>query len=83
MSVDSAADSTKLKDKLSLTFDLYGDAGGALATAWGIFDSSNGYNLAATFVVDKGGEIIYRYLGVGKADRPSAAELLELAPNHK
>ena len=82
MSVDAAEDSIALKNKLSPSFDLYGDSGGLVATSWGIFDSKSGYNLAATFIVDKGGEIVYRYLGTGKADRPSAADLLEASPAH-
>lgn len=49
-----------------------------MATSWGVFDSKSRYNLAATFVVAKGGEIVYRYLGTGKSDRPKAADLLAI-----
>lgn len=78
ISVDTPADSRALKEKLGLSFDLYKDTGGMVATNWGVFDPKSKFNLAATFVVDKGGKVAFRYLGTSKADRPSAQDLLIL-----
>lgn len=79
VSVDTTDKNRMLKEKLSLSFDLYNDTGGALATEWGVFDSENGFNLAATFVVAKGGQLVYRYLGTSRKDRPTAEALLTIA----
>ncbi len=79
ISVDDPGKSRELKEKLNLSFDLYQDTAGMVATGWGVFDSKSGYNLAATFVVAKGGEVVFRYLGTGKGDRPTAADVLAIA----
>ena len=78
ISTDPTDKSRALIEKLGLSYDLYADENGALARRWGVFDSEHDFNLAATFLVARGGELRYRYLGTNKADRPSAATLLEL-----
>ena len=83
ISVDDPEQSRELKEKLGLDFDLYQDTAGLVATSWGVFDPKSRYNLAATFVVAKGGEVIYRYLGTGKSDRPKGTDLLVIAQESK
>lgn len=79
VSVDATDESRALKDKLKLSFDLYRDPDGHLATSWGVFDKKSGFNLAATFVVARDGEVVYRYLGTSRKDRPTAKDLLAIA----
>ena len=81
VSVDPIDKSRELKEKLKLSFDLYRDADGKLASSWGVFDKDSGYNLAATFVVAKGGEVIYRHIGEGYKVRPTAEALMAIAGN--
>ena len=44
--------------------------------AWGVADSRGPYARPSTFVV-KGGDIVWRYLGRDKKDRPSVDEILQ------
>lgn len=77
ISVDPPAKSVALRKRLGLTFPLYSDQHGAAARAWNVFDPDTEIALAATFVVAPGGQIIYRYLGTSKSDRPSVDQILQ------
>ncbi len=77
ISADPAAKSLALEKRLGITaFDLYSDHDGAASRAWDIYDEDTEIALAATFVVDRGGKVLYRYVGADKADRPSIDAIL-------
>jgi len=80
ISVDPAATNAKLAKRLSLShFQLYADTDGKAAQAWKVWDSKTEIALAASFIVDSKGNVIYRYIGANKADRPTVDALIAAA----
>lgn len=66
-----------LKKRLGITaFDLYTDKGGAASQAWKVWDAETEISLAASFVVEPGGKVIFRFVGADKTDRPSVDAIL-------
>lgn len=76
VSVDDADDSAALRDKLGLDFELYRDPGD-LGRAYGVFDDDTEIHLAATFVIARGGKVVFKYVGADKTDRPTVQALLD------
>lgn len=58
---------------------LYSDDDGAAATAYGVYDADTEIAIASTFVVAKGGQIAFRYIGNNKTDRASIDNILAAA----
>ncbi len=61
-------------------FSLLSDPGGAAAQAYGVWDADTKIALAATFLIEKSGRLLYRRIGADKTDRPSIDEVLRAAP---
>jgi peroxiredoxin len=76
--VDPVSKVAMLRDKLGITFPLYSDPTHAGIKAWGIYDARNEISRPATFVVAKGGTIVYRYVGESPSDRPTSQVVLEV-----
>jgi len=83
VSVDEPGDSASLRQRLGIDLPLYSDRGGKAAQAWKVYDAETEIALAASFVVAPGGEVIYRYQGTGKADRPPVKAFLEAIDGHR
>ena len=77
ISNESGADATALRDKLSLTFELYSDPDLTAITTWGVEDFGAGSARPATFVIEPGGTISYRRVGDKSGNHPSVDELLD------
>jgi hypothetical protein len=41
-----------------------------------VYDADTEISIASTFVVAKGGRLVYRYIGSNKADRPPIDDVL-------
>jgi peroxiredoxin len=80
ISVDGPDANNALAKRLSVKFPLLSDAEGVAAQAYGVWDSETEIALAATFVVAKGGKIVYRMIGKDKTDRPSVDQVLGALP---
>lgn len=78
MSVDSVSKAAQLRDKLGLSFAVYSDPTHAGIKAWNIYDGKNEIARPATFVVAKGGKLLYRYVGKSPRDRPTTDVVLEV-----
>ena len=76
ISSDAPSDLTVMRDKLSLTFDLYSDAQLGVIQKWGVEDYGNGISKPATFLVHPGGAISFQKVGDKPDDRPSVDQIL-------
>ena len=76
VSADSPAESRALAERLGIGLPLYSDAEGAAARAYGVWDADDEIALPATFVIARGGRLVYRYVGTSKSDRPPVSEIL-------
>lgn len=79
VSVDAPAKAAELKQKLSLSYPVLSDPNGKVARRWGVLDESTEIAKPATFMVKKGGQIIYRKVGMNPDDRPHADDLVKRA----
>lgn len=80
VSVDDADDSNALRERLGLSFPLYQDPTFELGRAWKVFDDETEIHLAATFVIARGGKVVFEYVGKDKTDRPKVQLLLDSLP---
>lgn len=78
VSVDPPETAARLRERLGLDIELYSDPGGAVARAWNVYDADTEIALAASFVIRRGGAVVFRYIGADKSDRPPARELLDV-----
>ncbi|MBT8493589.1 MAG: peroxiredoxin family protein [Deltaproteobacteria bacterium] len=83
VSIDEPEQSQKLRQRLSIELVLYSDTQGKAASAWKVWDAETELALAASFVVAPGGQVIYRYVGTNKADRPPVTAFLDAIRSHK
>ncbi len=79
ISVDAAADSQKLTQRLSLTFPLLSDPDMRVIKAYGVAMKGQDIAVPATFIIRRDRQIAWRHVGETQADRPSAAALLTKA----
>ena len=75
ISADSTSDAAKLRKRLGVDFDIYSDKKGAAARAWNVFDKRHDISLSATFIVKKGGQVAFRYVG-GASKKRSVDNLI-------
>lgn len=78
--MDAPEKNRALRARLGLTFAVYSDGDGTASRAWGVFDPHTEISLAATFVVARGGHIVFRYIGDSKTDRPDVDRLIQSVP---
>lgn len=79
ISVDPAADSSKLAADLGLHFPLLSDADLHAASAYGVAMQGRDIAVPSVFVVRRDRTIAWKKVGEDVTDRPSAAEVLEQA----
>ncbi|KIG15878.1 hypothetical protein DB30_05185 [Enhygromyxa salina] len=77
ISVDPAADSRVLRERLGLNFPLLTDEGVAVAAAYGVAMKGQDLAVPSTFVVMPSREVFWRYVGETPADRPGKLAVLE------
>ncbi len=79
ISVDGAEKNRALAERLDIEVSLLADSGGAAAQAFEVWDADTEIALAATFLIAKGGKLLYQKIGADKTDRPSIDEVLSAA----
>jgi len=79
ISVDPAADSTKLAADLGLHFPLLSDADLHAASAYGVAMQGRDLAVPSVFVVRRDRTIGWKKVGEDVTDRPSGAEVVEQA----
>ena len=79
MSTDPPALSTELIAKLKLEFPILRDEQGTVSRAWGVYDESNSLTKPATFIVARGGKVVFRYTPKNATDIAPTAEVLKAA----
>jgi peroxiredoxin len=71
ISVDPPGNNARMVGKLLIPFPLLSDPRGELIKRYGLWDEEEGVAVPSILVVDRSGEIRYRYSGSDFADRPS------------
>lgn len=77
ISVDAPEDSREYSERLGLTFPLLSDESRETIEAYGVVDVTANIALPATFALDSGGVVRWKYIGEGKADRPLVVSVLD------
>lgn len=78
VAVDSAEDSNALVQRLRLSFPILEDTGLAVAQAYGVAMKDRDIAIPALFVIDRSGNVAWRYIGETMADRPHSATIAEV-----
>jgi peroxiredoxin len=76
VSVDAAADSSKLAADLGLHYPLLSDADLRIASAYGVAMQGRDIAVPSVFVVGRDRTIAWKKVGEDMTDRPSAGEVL-------
>jgi peroxiredoxin len=79
ISVDPAADSTKLAKDLGLTYPLLSDADLAVASTYGVAMAGRDIAVPSVFVVRADRSIAWKAVGENMTDRPKATDVLAQA----
>jgi len=79
LSVDSPEKAGEIKAKLKLSFPVYSDTEGKTARRWGVLNEKTDISKPATFLVKRGGAIVYKKVGEDMTDRPDTGDLVKLA----
>ena len=79
ISVDSPKRAGELKARLKLSFPVLSDTDGTVARKWGVLNYKTEISKPATFLIERGGKILFKKVGEDMTDRPDPDELLELA----
>jgi peroxiredoxin len=77
ISVDPAADSSRLAADLGLHFPLLSDPDLLVASAYGVAMKGRDIAVPSVFVVGRDRTITWRQVGEDMTDRPSSGEVLE------
>jgi peroxiredoxin len=77
ISVDPAADSSKLAADLGLHFPLLSDADLRVASAYGVAMKGRDIAVPSVFVVRRDRTIAWKKIGEEMTDRPSTSDVLE------
>jgi peroxiredoxin len=77
ISVDPAADSSKLATDLGLHYPLLGDTDLHVASAYGVAMQGRDIAVPSVFVVRRDRTIAWKKIGEDMTDRPAASEVLE------
>ena len=78
ISVDPVENNRAMVDKLLLPFPLLSDPEGGVIKDWGVWnDADGGLARPSIFAIKKDGSVVWRYVGVDYADRPTDDELFE------
>ena len=79
VSPDPVAKAAELKAKLKLSFEVYSDKDGAISKALGVWDAEAEVSKPATFIVSSERDIVFKHVGLDKADRPTVDDILKAA----
>jgi peroxiredoxin len=77
VSTEAADLGAELSRKLGLEYPVLVDQQGQTARKWGVLDEQNGIARLSTFVVQRGGAIVYRHVATEAADYPPTPEVME------
>lgn len=78
ISVDPVENNHAMVEKLLLPFPLLSDPDGRVIKEWGVWsDGEGGIARPSIFAVRKDGAIVWRYVGVDYADRPTDEEVFD------
>ena len=78
ISVDPVENNRAMVDKLLLPFPLLSDPEGRVIKDWDVWsDADGGLARPSIFAIKKDGSIVWRYVGVDYADRPTDDQLFE------
>ena len=78
ISVDPVENNRAMVDKLLMPFPLLSDPEGRVIKDWGVWnDADGGLARPSIFALKKDGSVVWRYVGVDYADRPTDDELFE------
>jgi peroxiredoxin len=70
-------------EKLILPFSLLADEAGEVIRRYDVWDEEGQISRPATFVIDEGGEVRYKYVGEDFADRPDDQPLYDALKDPK
>jgi peroxiredoxin len=76
ISTESADLGADLVRKLSLEYPLLVDHQGGVARKWGVLNEENGIAKLSTFIVERGGAIVFRHVAKASADYPATADVI-------
>jgi peroxiredoxin len=78
ISVDPVENNRAMVDKLLLPFPLLSDPEGRVIKDWDVWsDADGGLARPSIFAIKKDASIVWRYVGVDYADRPTDDQLFE------
>lgn len=80
VSIDPIAKSEEFVLDKMIGFPLAEDADGSAVRTWGLTQSGKKRAVPATFVVARGGEIVYRKIGDSVSDRSTVEDILAAIP---
>lgn len=75
VSTESAEISAELRTKLGLEYPVLVDPRGQTARAWGVLDEKTGLAKLSTFVIRRGGAIVFRHVAAELGDIPEPEEI--------
>lgn len=64
-------------DKTPLKFDIYSDPEAKTIKAFGVWDKDHGIALPSTMVLNRKGEVVWKFVADSVIDRPGEDELIE------
>ena len=77
ISTDDLSGASQIATRLGIPFPILYDPSTAVPSAYSVFALlRDGLAAPATFVIDQGGDVRWRYVGRYKADRPSSGEVI-------
>lgn len=75
ISTDDAEASQRLKKRLGLGFDLLSDPSGEAIRIWDVWSAQHEIAHPSTFVVARGGTLVYSYVGKNPRDQAAVADI--------
>ena len=77
VSTDALSGAERAVDYLDLGFPILFDPDAGVVQGYGVYDLLNdGYATPSTFVIDKNGNVIWKYIGRNYRDRPSNKQII-------
>lgn len=77
---DTVEENAALKKELGITsYELYSDSDGAASQTWKVYNPESHIARPSTFVIARGGKLLFRYIGYDRTDRPSVDAILHAA----
>lgn len=77
LSADSPADGQKLATELNISFPILSDVYKNYIKQYGVLHPTEGIARPSTFIVNKEGKIVWKYVGSNESDRPPIDTVLQ------